>query len=126
MWLGEFLCQHNVISHEQLVSAMSGYYANREPIGRLALKCGMLSFSDVTKILMVQAEDPAPFGKVAVRLGLLIEEQVEILIGRQSFRESIWDYLVRKDYISQEAFEHWMIQFHKQANLEEITSAASP
>lgn len=125
MWLGEFLCRHNVISHEQLVEAMAGYYSDREPIGRLALKNNMLSFKDVKRILAEQAEDPAPFGKIAIRLGILVDEQVEMLIGRQSFQDTLWDYLARNNYVSQEVLEHWTVQFHKEICLEEIGSVAS-
>ncbi len=125
MWFGEFLCRNNVITNEQLIVAMGAYYASREPIGKMALNSGMLTISDINQILREQADDPEPFGKVAVRMGYLVEEQVEMLIGRQSFKESIWEYLVREDYLSKEALESWMVKFHNRSNFVDATTNAA-
>ncbi len=113
MWFGEFLCQNDVVTNDQLINAMSQYHSSREPIGRLAIKSGMLTIREVQKILRIQADDPQPFGEVAMRLCLLSREQVEILIGRQSFIENIWEFMVRKGMLAKDTLNQSLVEYHK-------------
>jgi hypothetical protein len=118
MWFGQFLCQNNVISHEQLVGALNSYFTSRPQIGKLALQCGMLDIKEINSILSEQAQNSEPFGQVAIRLGLLSKEQVEILVGRQFYIESIWDHVVEQGFLTREEIDQWMIKYRSQLTRE--------
>ena len=120
VWFGEYLCQHDVLTREELISALSAYYSSRAPIGRLALQSKLLSLREVQQVLSYQADHPAPFGETAVQLGFLQEEQVEMLIGRQWFKESIWQFLVKQNFLPEQEMNEWMIKFHREHSLQQL------
>lgn len=82
----EYLIATGRTTREQLSAAAPEGGISREPIGRLAMLHGLLSPSDIDEILSQQSAQECLFGEIAVRLGMLKREQLDILVRGQSIR----------------------------------------
>lgn len=69
----------------------------RTPIGEIAVEKGMLTASQLVKILREHSRTGERFGKIAVKRGFLSEKEVEKLLNIQKERELI----AKKKYPSQ-------------------------
>lgn len=85
----------------QLQAAACARRKLRPVIGRLGLKQGMLSMSQVFRILEQQAFTGELFGEIAVKFGYLNEVELYKLLQLQShLAPSLVDVLVREGYLT--------------------------
>ena len=101
MWLGSYLWHSGLVSQDAMLRAIGGYYSSRPKIGKLALEAGLLGIKEINTILRAQADCPRPFGELAIQLGYLDQSQVEMLIGRQYLANSLWDYMVENQFLTE-------------------------
>ena len=101
MWLGSYLWDSGLVSQDAMLRAIGGYFSTRPKIGQLALEEGILGIKEINAILGAQADSPQPFGELAIQLGYLDQSQVEMLIGRQYLSNTLWDYMIENQFITQ-------------------------
>lgn len=82
----EHLIATGRVTRDQLELIPRSEWLYREPIGRLAMMHGLLSGVDVEEILRQQHTDERLFGEIALRLGMLTREQLDVLFRGQSIR----------------------------------------
>jgi hypothetical protein len=80
------LSQRGVISARSL-DAVRAAAAQREPIGAIAFRYGLLSGSDIDDILDEQRRSGRQFGEIAVSRGFLSQQQVDDLLHVQEMRK---------------------------------------
>ena len=106
---GTHLVERGLISADNLVAAMEEQVRQKPPIGRLALREGVLLVEQVWEILSLQADhwlkEPPPhrrFGEIATSLGYLAPSDVTRLMDLQS-REtpSLGEVLVKLGILDQ-------------------------
>jgi hypothetical protein len=83
----DFLIEREVIP-ANVAKRLSERQVIREPIGMIAASHGILNALQIDKILDRQRGGKDRFGEIAVNLGFLTHEQVQILIKIQEFRTS--------------------------------------
>jgi hypothetical protein len=79
----QFLVDTNVIAPEDALQALDEQRRRTPPIGRLALKQGMLNMKQVFAILAEQPETGLRFGEQAIFMGYLERETMELLLEEQ-------------------------------------------
>jgi len=85
----EFLIERDLIPASVGKRLMDQRSYIREPIGMIAVGHGILRPNEIDIILDRQRErKELRFGEVAIELGFLTEQQVEILVKVQAFRTS--------------------------------------
>lgn len=82
----EFLVAEGSIPPEQLERVRSLLRGAPEPIGLIAFGYGMISGGDIDEILDEQQPGGDRFGEIAVRKGVLTQEQVDTLLSVQQMR----------------------------------------
>jgi len=106
MLFGEFLLNQGLVKEEELVSALDEQQQNKMPMGQMAVQKGLLDSKDLFKVLTEQRKrlrDANDFGRIAVEMGLLKEEQVEELVESQTTtNELLGNLLVSKGVLPQE------------------------
>ena len=102
--LAEYLYYSGRVGWQDYVAAVAWQRGQRPPLGRLAVKLGMLGQRDVTDLLErrrregVQAE---PFGEFAVRRGFLTRSQLLAVVGRQKQgQRRIGQYFIERGLLS--------------------------
>lgn len=83
-FFGSYLLSHNIVSNEQLVSAIKRLPSARMKLSTLALYSGLLTPDDITAILSLQEDSENHFGELAVEHGYLSETDVLHLLRAQS------------------------------------------
>lgn len=116
MRFGIYLYRGNVITAEQLVSALESQQAHLTPIGQLALEARLLSARDVFAILRSQRDAPHDrFGEIAIEMGLLTRDQLQQLLLIQSDRQvPLVDILVRQRALSKDSAETHLHDYRAQ------------
>ncbi len=103
---GEFLVDKGVISVECFLEALNLQMKNRPPIGQVALEERMITSNELFVILsaMRKVENSHKhFGEVACSLGILTQEQVNILLDIQNKNcKPIGEILVTMGRVSRE------------------------
>ena len=87
MVLGEYLISKGFITKEELDNALFEQKKNRIPLGQLALQTGMISPREMFRLLSGQrkrGKDAPSFGKLAVELNILNENNIDSLLKLQS------------------------------------------
>lgn len=79
----QFLVDTNVIGAEDALAALDEQRRRTPPIGRLALKGGLLNMKQVFAILAEQPETGLRFGEQAIFMGYLERESMELLLDEQ-------------------------------------------
>ena len=83
----EYLAAEYTIHPGALETLESAVSDPKEPIGRVAYSCGLLTAADVERILDHQRQDHQPFGEIAVELGMLTERQLDNVLFIQDLRQ---------------------------------------
>ena len=83
MLLGEFLLQKNVIDEAALLGALDEQQRRKCFLGTLGVQEGLLSVSDVLRVVNAQIGDRRSFGAVAIGLGALDEDGIDRLLALQ-------------------------------------------
>lgn len=87
MIFGEYLVEQNLLRKEDLERALALQKIDRMPLGQLALQQGLISNQKLFRILSRQRkpeDKDKNFGKLAVEMGFLEQEQIESLLERQT------------------------------------------
>ena len=83
MWKACYLVQQGKVSAEAFAQAAWLHYQSRLPIGKLALKKGVLKMHQVFEILGESKKKNKPFGETAIALGYMDEDQLARLLMLQ-------------------------------------------
>jgi hypothetical protein len=102
---GEYLVEQNIIRPEDLARALELQKTDRVPLGQLALQKGLIDNKQLFRILSRQRkpeEKDKTFGKLAVEMEYLSQEQVETLLERQTHTNRLLgEILVSQGSVSQ-------------------------
>jgi hypothetical protein len=79
----QYLVDNDVIAAEEALQALDEQRRRTPPIGRLALKKGLLNMKQVFAILAEQPETGLRFGEQAVFMGYLERPSMEALLEEQ-------------------------------------------
>ena len=112
MRLGEFLVSRGAVRSGDIVAALELQQHEQQPLGRLALRHGLLTINDIFNILRIQADRITArdrdnveylFGDIAVELGFLTTEDVLNLLKIQmETRPPLGDLLVSMGVLTAE------------------------
>ena len=84
MVFGEYLVEQNIIGKKDLARALEIQKTDRVPLGQLALQKGLIDNKQLFRILSRQRkpeEKNKSFGKLAVEMKYLNQEQIETLLN---------------------------------------------
>ena len=84
----QFLLSSNQITEAAADQITRWALPYREPIGRIAFEHGLIEARHIDEILSRQCHSDQKFGEIGVEMGLLTGEQVDILLGIQTYRVS--------------------------------------
>ena len=105
MIFGEYLVNQNIIWEKDLARALEIQKTDRVPLGQLAMQKGLIDNKQLFRILSRQRkpeEKDKSFGKLAVAMEYLSQEQVETLLERQTHTNRLLgEILVSQGWISQ-------------------------
>jgi hypothetical protein len=82
----DYLVATGRVTPDRLELIPRSEWLHREPMGRLAMLHGLLSGVDVEEVLRHQRTNGQRFGEVAIRMGMITREQLEVLFRGQSLR----------------------------------------
>lgn len=100
------LVRRGLISPWHFVEALDAELKSRKRLGQIALEKRKLTISQVFDILNQQADDHRSFGKIAIDLGYLTEEELSLLLLSQSENAgSMIDNLVKMGVIDEATIE---------------------
>jgi hypothetical protein len=106
MLFGEFLLGQGLVKEDDLVSALDEQQQNKMPMGQMAVQKGFLGSKELFKVLTEQrkrARDANDFGRIALEMGMLNQEQVEALVEEQNTtNELLGNLLVSKGILPRE------------------------
>jgi hypothetical protein len=102
---GEYLVEQNIIREKDLARALEIQKTDRVPLGQLAMQKGLIDNKQLFRILSRQRkpeEKNKSFGKLAVAMEYLSQEQVETLLERQTHTNRLLgEILVSQGWVSQ-------------------------
>lgn len=105
MIFGEYLVERNIIREKDLARALEIQKTDRVPLGQLAMQKGLIDNKQLFRILSRQRkleEKDKSFGKLAVEMEYLSQEQVETLLERQTHTHRLLgEILVSQGWVSQ-------------------------
>ncbi|MEE8260386.1 MAG: hypothetical protein V3R14_05245 [Nitrospinaceae bacterium] len=105
MIFGEYLVERNIIREKDLARALEIQKTDRVPLGQLAMQKGLIDNKQLFRILSRQRkpeEKDKSFGKLAVAMEYLSQEQVETLLERQTHTNRLLgEILVSQGWVSQ-------------------------
>ena len=82
-FFGTFLLSHNVVTKDQLLSALGKKSSQHMKLGTLAIMKGYMTANEVDNVIISQTHNDCRFGDLAVREGYLTQEQVDELVKTQ-------------------------------------------
>ena len=109
-----FLVRRGYVTAEQAIEVFEQQVRRREPIGRLALKGGVITVRQVVKILESQAlaHPRQRFGDTGVALGFMTDDQVQELLRKQyQLIPQVEELLVDQGTLSYDEVEQAREQF---------------
>jgi len=102
---GEYLVEQKIIREKDLGRALEIQKTDRVPLGQLAMQKGLIDNKQLFRILSRQRkpeEKAKNFGKLAVEMEYLNQEQVEMLLERQTHTNRLLgEILVSQGWVSQ-------------------------
>jgi hypothetical protein len=78
-----YLYEERLLTQDEFVQAIKALNDRTPPIGRLAVRTGVLKLADLRILLARQAEAPLPLARLAVAEGMLDEAQLQELVDHQ-------------------------------------------
>ncbi|MEM6469377.1 MAG: hypothetical protein AAF802_07385 [Planctomycetota bacterium] len=109
-----YLHAEGLISDAQFVHVTREHFSKRPKLGTLAIENGMLDVKEVMSIFRAQADElDTPFGQLAIRLGMLTQDDLARLLLKQSdARPSPAQIAVACGYVTQEDVDAHQLRFH--------------
>jgi len=83
----EHLAAEYTMHPGSLAAIRSALRNPKEPIGRVAYSCGLLTAADIERILDCQRQGHRLFGEIAIELGMLTDRQLNNLLFIQDLRQ---------------------------------------
>ncbi len=113
MHFGLYLVKHGVITSTQFIEALERQILSRPQLGALALEQGKLSVKEIFQVLQAQADDPRKlFGEIAVKAGMLSEDDLESLLYRQSIRTlPMSKIIVELGFVTADVAEECLVEY---------------
>jgi hypothetical protein len=101
MKYGEFLVSKNLVTEDQISSALIAQRHSKLPLGKIAVQLGYVSKLDNIKILLEQDKSGDRYGDVAIRMGLLDNDKIsEILRAQKAETVPIGKVLVEEKILT--------------------------
>jgi hypothetical protein len=119
MHFGLYLKKKEIISAEQLVAALEAQLDTLPRIGQLALEEGIISPRDIFDVLRAQRESPdMRFGEIAIEMGLMTRSELTRLLMVQADRKQpLAEVFVAQGILSERQVTQEMAEFRQmQAN----------
>lgn len=82
-FFGNYLLSNNVVTSEQLLSAIARLKQVHVRLGTIAMHKGMMTASEVDECCYLQMREDKRFGEIAVNRGYLTDDQVADLLSSQ-------------------------------------------
>jgi hypothetical protein len=102
---GEYLVEQKIIREKDLARALEIQKTDRVPLGQLAMQKGLIDNKQLFRVLSRQRkpeEKNKSFGKLAVAMQYLSQEQVETLLEQQTHTNRLLgEILVSQGWVSQ-------------------------
>lgn len=83
-FFGNYLLSRDIVTGEQLLSAMQKASSTKIKIGTLAIHAGYMTASEVDRVVILQTHQDKRFGELAISEGYLTEMQVTELLKAQN------------------------------------------
>ncbi len=126
-FFGNFLLSHNVVTKEQLLSAMLQKETNRPRLGTLAMYAGYMTASEVEQIHILQTHRDERFGKLAVDTGLLTQEQLDDLLATQAPDYLVLgEALVKDGIIDYHQLERLIAEYISETEIDDLDYTEDP
>jgi len=114
-FFGQFLIEQGAINAEHIRAALKLMEEENRSLGTLAEAGGILTPEEAAKVNAQQRFCDAPFGELAVEMGLLSEEQVDYLLGfQEQTRLRIGQALVRLGCLDNGHLLKLLVQFESE------------
>lgn len=83
-FFGNYLLSQNIITKNQLITAMQKKSNTQIKLGTLAIHAGYMTANEVDRIIILQTHQDKRFGELSISEGYLTEEQVAELLKQQT------------------------------------------
>lgn len=126
MHFGLYLVKHGVITSAQFIKALECQLLSRPQLGALALEQGKLSVKEIFQVLQAQADDPRKlFGELAIKAGMLSEDELDSLLYRQSTRTlPMPKIVVELGFVTADVAQECLVEYRSEtSNAEEPLGA---
>lgn len=102
MFFATYLVKRGLVSPAEFVEALERELYSRPPLGRIALLERKITMRQLFSILKDQSDSHQPFGKIAVDLGFMSEEDLgNLLLKQANCKPDMIDFLVEMGVIDQ-------------------------
>ena len=120
-FFGTFLLSHNVVTKDQLLSALGKKSSQHMKFGTLAIMKGYMTANEVDNVIISQTHNDCRFGDLAVREGYLTQEQVDELVKTQypDFL-LLGQTLVDEGYITNTQLETLIVDYESENELTDL------
>jgi hypothetical protein len=125
MHFGLYLKNKGIISAEQLVAALEAQLATLPRIGQLALEEGIISPRGIFEVLQAQRRSPdVRFGELAIEMRLITRSELTRLLMIQADRKRplaevfVKEGILNERQVSQEMAEFHVLQANRRATRE--------
>jgi hypothetical protein len=119
---GEYLVEQNIIHEKDLSRALEIQKTDRVPLGKLAMQNGLIDNKQLFRVLSRQRkpeQKDKSFGKLAVEMEYLSQEQLESLLERQTHTNRLLgEILVSQGSVSQMELIKALKKFRSQSKKE--------
>lgn len=113
LMLGHFMYYSGIINWRMVVQALSWQKRQRPRLGEIGQRMGILNEYDIKRILKIRTTRQ-PFGKSAIKLGLLNESQLRTLISRQKcIQKKFGQYFVENNFLRPAQLDILLKKFRK-------------
>lgn len=122
---GIHLVRRGLISADQFVDALERGFAQRPPLGEVAMRLGKLTMRQVFSVLAEQSDRHQPFGRIAVELGFLSEGDLgELLLKQADSTPDVVDMLVMTGVLDRDSAMTALEDFHRISSGRPLRDAA--
>lgn len=120
-FFGNYLLSRNIVTREQLLSAMQKASSTKIKIGTLAIHAGYMTANEVDRVVILQTHQDKRFGELAISEGYLTEMQVtELLKAQNPDFLLLGQALVEEGIIDNEQFQDLIIDYQSENELDDF------
>jgi CheY-specific phosphatase CheX len=113
-FFGNYLLNQNILTKEQIISALEDTQNTRLKLGVLAINSGYMTSSQVARVHDTQVLKDKKFGDIAIELGYLTKEQVQELLNDQPKGYLLLGQaIIEKGFITEKDFESILNSYKK-------------